>query len=536
MPSAPSIDYTNKDFASLRQAMLDLARYRLPEWTDQSPADLGSLLLDLFAYMGDVVLYYQDRIANELFLPTATERRSVQQQLRLVGYELRPPVAALADLNLTFKVPAVGQSPLVTVPYGAQFTAQSGGVVLTFEYLGPELVVDLSSAQVRPAATAGRLLYTGLPVRHSLSRPVEVLGSSTGEPNQSFQLRSSPLIVDSLVVEVNEGAGWVTWVRRENLLYYIAADGRAMISGPDSRDYTVEFDENDNARVRFGDGVYGLRPQVGTNNIRATYRTGGGTVGNVPAGAINTARTSITLLDSVTNPLPAAGGADHESLEHAAHFGPLAFRSGQRAVTLADFVALAHQAGGVAKVRARARDWNRVDLYIAPEGSTCRPVPEGLKKRLLAFFEDRRMASTYIQIQDPICVPVDVSLEVIPDAHYHAEMVRQAVEVAVQALFAFENVDFGETLYLSEVYGAVEALPSVVAVNVTRFRRQDSPSPPPNLQSQLQNLNLPDAPGLQDLIRRALSVDVEANGRIEIDDLAIPTLGKLEISLKESLT
>ena len=77
MSSAPAVDYTNKDFASLRQAMLALARYRLPEWTDQSPSDLGILLVDLFAYMGDVVLYYQDRIASESFLQTAGERRSV---------------------------------------------------------------------------------------------------------------------------------------------------------------------------------------------------------------------------------------------------------------------------------------------------------------------------------------------------------------------------------------------------------------------------------------------------------------------------
>src|SRR5687767_11433496 len=103
MPQQPVIDYTNKDYLSLRQAMLDLAHYRLPEWTDQGAADLGVLLVDLFAYMGDVVLYYQDRIANELFLGTATERRSVLQLLRLIGYELKPGVAAAADLTLTFK-------------------------------------------------------------------------------------------------------------------------------------------------------------------------------------------------------------------------------------------------------------------------------------------------------------------------------------------------------------------------------------------------------------------------------------------------
>jgi predicted phage baseplate assembly protein len=337
-----------------------------------------------------------------------------------------------------------------------------------------------------------------------------------------------------LVVEVNEGAGWVTWERRENLLYYFAADGRAMISDPDARDYTVQFDENDNAWVIFGDGVYGLRPPVGANNIRATYRVGGGAAGNVPTGTIKTAKTAIPLLDSVVNPQAAAGGSDSESIEHGVRFGPLAFRSGQRAVTLSDFTALAQQAGGVAKVRAQASGWNRVDLYIAPEGDTCRPAPEALKKRILAFFEDRRMASTVVRIQDPLAVPVDVSVEVVLDAHYPASAVREQVAQAIGSLLAFQNVDFGQALYLSAVYGATETLPGVVAITVTRFRRQDRPGPSAELLRQLDQLNLANAPGVQDMIRQSLSVDVEADGRIEIGDLEIPTPGDLEITLKDN--
>ena len=83
-PDRPAIDYTDKDFESLRSAMLALATYRLPEWTDRSPSDVGMLLVDLFAYVGDVVSYYQDRIASESFLATAVERRSVLHLLRLI--------------------------------------------------------------------------------------------------------------------------------------------------------------------------------------------------------------------------------------------------------------------------------------------------------------------------------------------------------------------------------------------------------------------------------------------------------------------
>ena len=84
--------------------MLALAAYRLPEWTDRSEADPGVLLIELFAYMGDVLAYYLDRVASESFLATATEPRSVLNLLRLIGYQLNPPVAATnSKFIITFK-------------------------------------------------------------------------------------------------------------------------------------------------------------------------------------------------------------------------------------------------------------------------------------------------------------------------------------------------------------------------------------------------------------------------------------------------
>src|SRR3954467_12881785 len=114
----PQIDYTSKDYASLRAALLALAAEKLPEWTDQSPNDLGVLLVELFAYMGDTLFYNQDRIAAESFLETAVERRSIVQLLRLIGYELTPPLSASSELTLLFENDATGS---VTIPAGAQF-------------------------------------------------------------------------------------------------------------------------------------------------------------------------------------------------------------------------------------------------------------------------------------------------------------------------------------------------------------------------------------------------------------------------------
>lgn len=532
----PAIDYTNKDFASLRRAMLDLARYRLPEWTDQSPADLGMLLVDLFAYMGDVVLYYQDRIANESFLQTATERRSVMHLLRLIGYELTPPVPASTELTLVFKAPPLGGSPIVNVPHGAQFLSKPVGATpaQTFEYLGEDLTIDVSSDQVA-RRTDGKRVYAGpgLPVLQSRDAGTEVLGSSTGEPNLAFLISQSPVILDTLVVEVDEGAGWVRWDRRASLLYDLGADGRVSFSGPDARDYYVQFDENDRCFVLFGDGTYGRRPPLGANNVRASYHVGGGVGGNVPANAIVQAKTPIALLDSVTNPQPAAGGADHEDQNHAVRFAPLAYRSGQRAVTLADYIALALQAGGVAKVRAASPSWNGIQLFVAPEGDSCRSVPESMRQRLLAFFEDKRMAGTTVEIIDATCVPIDIAIDVIRDARYVKDAVQRAVDGAVRDLLAFANVDFGKALYVSDVYRAVENVPGVAAMLITQMKRHVSPD-----RVLLQKVSYVSSLGQFRLAGLApaatVQLDIDTDGRLAIAEHEIPALGTLTITMREA--
>ena len=529
MATMPTIDYTNKDYQSLRKAMLELARYRLPEWTDQTSSDLGVLLVDLFAYMGDVVLYYQDRIANESFLDTAVERRSLMHHLRLIGYELRPPVSAGSDLLLTFKVPTTG-STIITIPHGAQFrSSYPVDQPQLFEYLGSELTIDLSSDQVEPS-TAGLVNYPKLPVWHSHIILTEIIGSSTGEPNQQFFLSSDPLILDTIRVEVNEGAGWLSWDRHDSLLYNMQDNGRVTFSEPDARNYYVQYNEIGQAAVIFGDGVYGRRPPRGANNIRAAYRVGGGIIGNVPAASITEVITTISSLVTVTNPEAAAGGEEAETNDHAKQFGPLAFRSGQRAVTLSDYMALAHQAGGVAKAYARSLNWNEVELYIAPEGSTCCNVPEGLRRRLITYFEDKRMAGTFVRILDPVCVSIDIGLEIIVDAHYQPASLRQEVKKEIKNLLAFENVTFGHSVYQSDLYAALDPIAGLLSVTMTRFQRQDTQVT--SFDDQLRAYNLPPMNELPEFLQRAILVEEDTQGRIELEDFEIPRVGTITINTK----
>lgn len=88
------IDYLAKDYASFRQALLDFIPTRLPMWVERSEADIGMMLLELFAATADTLSYMQDRVASEAFLSTATQRRSLAGHLALVGYEIDDGAAA----------------------------------------------------------------------------------------------------------------------------------------------------------------------------------------------------------------------------------------------------------------------------------------------------------------------------------------------------------------------------------------------------------------------------------------------------------
>ena len=69
---SPVVDYMARDYDSLLQAMYNQVPSKLPQWKDfTNEADFGNVLLELFAHIGDILSYYQDRVANESFLGTA---------------------------------------------------------------------------------------------------------------------------------------------------------------------------------------------------------------------------------------------------------------------------------------------------------------------------------------------------------------------------------------------------------------------------------------------------------------------------------
>ena len=95
---SPHLNYLAKDYASFRRLILDRLSEMMPDWKERSPADLGIVLVELLAYAGDHLSYYQDAVATEAYLGTARRRTSVRRHARLVDYAVHDGANARAWL------------------------------------------------------------------------------------------------------------------------------------------------------------------------------------------------------------------------------------------------------------------------------------------------------------------------------------------------------------------------------------------------------------------------------------------------------
>ena len=476
----PIIDYMARDYDSLLQSMRELIPEKLPKWTDyESEADFGNVLLQLFAHMGDILSYYQDRIANESFLGTAQTRRSIIHHLRLIGYKLS--TAAPAAAKLTIWVPK-SWSKKIVISKGDAFATKSekDRPSVRFEYTGEQpFIIDFGNPRHYDSEGDLKVSHRDLddpdadrrlPVEEGHLVRDQVLGVSEGRPNQRFRLPHRGLILRSLGsdafrtdVILTVGDDPEPWHLRETLAF----------SRAEQRDYTVDIDEEGQATIIFGDGALGAIPPKGAR-IQATYRVGGGRHGNVPAGAIDTIADAPQLTPvggaGVLNLEPASGGEEQESIDHAVRHAPGVFRSHGRAVTRKDYEDLALKFGGVGKVRAQPTNWNTVTLCVAPEGGGY--ISDVLIANLLAYFEDKRPVTTLIEIEDVSYVKIYVTAEIGVERYYDTATVIEQVLAAAGALVAFENVDFGQTFYLSKFYEAIEAISGVAWVTISEFGRR----------------------------------------------------------------
>lgn len=284
----------------------------------------------------------------------------------------------------------------------------------------------------------------------------------------------------------------------------LSEDGRVWMprrtllnSGRFSREFVAEVEDDGRARLRFGDNVMGVRPAAGSR-LRAIYRIGNGTAGNVGAGAIAHMYSPVQGdwrkgILRVRNPLPARGGLEPESLERVRIDAPQAFRTQQRAVTEADYAEVAQIHPEVQRAVGSLRwtgSWYTLFITVDRRGGF--PVDEPFAERLGAFLERFRLAGYDLRLEGPVFVPLDIAMTVCVAPGYLASNVKSALlEVfsskdlpdGRRGFFHPDNFTFGQPVYLSRIVSAAMGVPGVAWVDTDesegkphRFRRWGQPS------------------------------------------------------------
>jgi hypothetical protein len=469
-----TIDYTSRDYEAIREELIARIKTRIPEWNGADNADFGVVLAEAFAQLGDVANYYIDRIANESFLATATQRESILAIAETYGYV--PSGYKNSSVDVTFYN---NSSSAVTIPAETRVSGEviSNDTVETVVFTTTDsIVVPAFANQARGEATV--LAYQGL-LNTVEANDVygALLGASTAEPSQSFTITDFPVVTDSVEIYVQGGTAWKKWERVTHLIDYAANDAV----------FTTRLNSDNEVIILFGDGISGAIPTY-QSAIRAKYVVGGGIPGNIPSGTLidiarvpGLSQTQVSALNGVidvANVKGAVGGNEPESNDAIRIAAPLFLRTQNRAVTLDDFENLALSVENCGKAKAVGTSATAVTLYVAPYrafsdfdatpgieiiSSVATATLEWnlLKTDVENFLADKMLVGTTLSIFKPVYVPVTMNLQYTRKPEFSATVVEKAIKAAIVENYSYNFVDFGQELTVQNVEALLQTIEGV---------------------------------------------------------------------------
>lgn len=256
----------------------------------------------------------------------------------------------------------------------------------------------------------------------------------------------------------------------------------------DERRFVIEMDDHRRAHLRFGDGHHGYQPDAGAA-FYATYRIGGGSLGNVGSEAvvaIVTRARGVGFVTQVRNPLPAVGGQEPESLDHVKLSAPHHYRDNpNRAVLARDYADLAKRdfpveiQNATAELRWRATHW---EARVAVDPFEVVDDVDSLYSRVQDRLQTYRRMGHRVKVVPGDQVALEIHARVTVQAEYARGDVRQAVmdlfSNRIQAngepgLFHADKRTFGESVAVSRLVAAAAKIPGVENVVITKLARRD---------------------------------------------------------------
>jgi predicted phage baseplate assembly protein len=351
----------------------------------------------------------------------------------------------------------------------------------------PDRPAYSASPQVRriTASTVGATVLA----EHSQVVVDEVVGKSTGKPDQSLRCRHTPVLprAEHETLEVEHEGRVVQWTEVSD---FVDSDRDDLHFAWDSYTGEIRF----GPLIRYPDGSlrqHGAVPPEGALIRLNTYRTGGGASGNVGANTLTSLQTALPYISRVQNLLPARGGVDAETVENVKRRGPQSLRAGGRAVTVSDFERLTAQADSrVGRVRCLppVRPGDPVRLLVVP--SIEQPpemlqldhfaLPDDMIQRIGEYLDDRRILGSKVEVGTPYYQGVTVAALVSARPGRPHSLVQDR---ALRTLYDFINPltggqdglgwSFDVDLNAAAIFQLLEAVEGVERVDEVLFFEYD---------------------------------------------------------------
>lgn len=425
-----NLDYTDRDFDSLRNRLENLLRSVFPDWTEFQVVNFGVIIMELYAFVGDVLGFYQDNQAGESRIVTATQRKNLIALSKLIGFSASGNSAATADVTIS----------LAAVPAG-NFTLPIGQKVRTQQVTDPVEFQLLSVASIPAATDPPQVIVT---VENS--ETIQEQFQSTALPNQEFELERVPFVDSSASIIAADG----TYTEVENFLDSTSSD----------RHFVVVVDQNDRATIKFGNGVNGTIP---SGAIDVDYKIGGGSIGLVEAGNISVIEGTFTddlsnpVQVSIANPAKSSGGIDRQNIEQIRQLAPASLRVLNRTVAREDYEINAKRLASVSRALmltsddTTSIDENAGKLFVVPVGGglPSQALKDAVLNQVTIVFP--RTLTFDVVVSDPVYLTINVSALVFRRAGFTQAETRTEIQAALDAFFSLdaadgsenENVDFG---------------------------------------------------------------------------------------------
>lgn len=477
------IDFASTDFLSLRDSLLKYIQAVYPlDYNYFAESDFGMMLIELIAYMGHVLSYKADYLANENFLRTAKSRSSVKNLMQLIGIRMKGPIAAAADARITLSqaplwTPTGTGSYITITPQNRVVTVTSPEDGLPISYtlykVGVDGDIDIGNDSgdivLYESEKLSSTVFTNLVLLEG-SLAIETGTFSDTESLKNVRLQKFPVIEGSVQAFINNSIETSGSYRQVENIFFA--------SGSDDKVFQLLSDDNYAATLVFGDNNIGKVPAIG-DTYTIIYRVGGGTRGNIGERVLNaqsnvTYKTDTTPISvTVENLSKGTGGSDAETIEKVKRYGPLFFRAQNRLVTLSDYKNFVNSYitsyGSVGKATATTRraysSGNIIDIYVLEKANNLqlrKATPE-FKRQLLEAMSDKKMLTDELVIVDGLIRTLDLQITVRLEKRYQylESTIRQKLRLTIESFFNMDNNDFAKSFVPQDLMYSIFEIPEV---------------------------------------------------------------------------